>query len=193
MPSRPYMLSAASEKLQIYFRRSLWSSMLTNVTMPPVIAAAAESHQRHFENKKEKSLDIKKFESPCSFRSRNSGIGPGSPAAEGSGGASGSTLPKSGSGAPSWAASGASFSGRIPFVTLTAWPWCQPSIQALAASWPTWGGSHRSPAMPARLPSALALSTNGVRSTPSKRSCGERPRRHRPERRPPPPTEPKAP
>jgi hypothetical protein len=70
------MLSAASEKLQIYFRRSPWSSMLTNVTMPPVIAAAAESHQRHFENKKEKSLDIKKFESPCSFRSSSSiGLG----------------------------------------------------------------------------------------------------------------------
>jgi hypothetical protein len=29
------MLSAASEKLQINFRRSLWSSMLANVTMPP--------------------------------------------------------------------------------------------------------------------------------------------------------------
>src|SRR5260370_714062 len=47
MPSRPYMLSAASEKLQINFRGSLWSSMPANVTMPPVIAAAAEPHQRH--------------------------------------------------------------------------------------------------------------------------------------------------
>jgi hypothetical protein len=41
------MLSAASEKLQINFRLSLWSSMLANVTMTPVIAAAAEPHQQH--------------------------------------------------------------------------------------------------------------------------------------------------
>jgi hypothetical protein len=47
MPSLPYMLSAASEKLQINFRTSLWSSMLANVTMPPVIAAAATPHQGH--------------------------------------------------------------------------------------------------------------------------------------------------
>jgi len=33
MPSLPDMLSAASEKLQINFRRSLWSSMLADVTM----------------------------------------------------------------------------------------------------------------------------------------------------------------
>jgi hypothetical protein len=45
----PYltMLSAASEKLQINFRRSLWSSIPGNVTMPPVIAAAAEPHQQY--------------------------------------------------------------------------------------------------------------------------------------------------
>jgi len=41
------MLSAAPEKLQINFRRSLWSSMLANVSMPPVIAAAAELHQQY--------------------------------------------------------------------------------------------------------------------------------------------------
>lgn len=51
MRSLPHMLSSASEKLQINFRRSLWSSVLTNVTMPPVIAAAAESHQRHSKQK----------------------------------------------------------------------------------------------------------------------------------------------
>jgi hypothetical protein len=45
------MLSAASEKLQINFRRSLWSSMLTNVTMPPVIGAAAENHISDIQNK----------------------------------------------------------------------------------------------------------------------------------------------
>jgi hypothetical protein len=75
MPSVLYMLSAASEKLQINFRRSLWSSMLGNVTMPSVIAAAAKPHQRH-SKEEEKSLDIKKFESFCSFQSSSSiGLG----------------------------------------------------------------------------------------------------------------------
>jgi hypothetical protein len=36
------MLSDASEKLQINFSRFLWSSMLANVTMPLIVAAAAE-------------------------------------------------------------------------------------------------------------------------------------------------------
>jgi hypothetical protein len=41
------MLSAASEKLQINFSLSRWSSTLANVTMTPVIATVAEPHQRH--------------------------------------------------------------------------------------------------------------------------------------------------
>ena len=50
------MLSAASEKLQINFRRSLWSSMLADVTMPPVIAAAAEPHQQYSKQEGETPL-----------------------------------------------------------------------------------------------------------------------------------------
>jgi hypothetical protein len=46
------MLSAPSEKLQINFRRSLWSSMLANVTMPLVVATAAEPIS-DIQNKKE--------------------------------------------------------------------------------------------------------------------------------------------
>lgn len=59
MPFLPYMLSAASGKLQINFRRSLWSSMLTNVTMPLVIAAAAESHQSHSKKRRRNRLTLK--------------------------------------------------------------------------------------------------------------------------------------
>src|SRR6267378_2801312 len=61
------MLSAASEKLQIKFRRSLWSSMLTNVTMPPVIAAAAETTSAIFKTRRRTLHDIKKFEALCSL------------------------------------------------------------------------------------------------------------------------------
>jgi hypothetical protein len=42
MPPLPTMLSTPSEKLQINFRRSPWSSMLANVTMPLAVATAAE-------------------------------------------------------------------------------------------------------------------------------------------------------
>jgi hypothetical protein len=48
------MLPAASEKLQINFRRSLWSSMLADVTMSPVIAAVAEPIS-DIQKKKEKA------------------------------------------------------------------------------------------------------------------------------------------
>jgi hypothetical protein len=47
------MLSAPSEKLKINFRRSLWSSMLANVTMPLVVAAAAQAVS-DIQNEKEK-------------------------------------------------------------------------------------------------------------------------------------------
>jgi ABC-type enterobactin transport system permease subunit len=39
---RRIRLSDASEKLQINFSRFLWSSMLANVTMPLIAAAAAK-------------------------------------------------------------------------------------------------------------------------------------------------------
>ena len=71
MSSLPDMLFAGSEKLQINFRCSLWSSMLADVTMPRLMAAAAEQHQRH-SKEEEKSLDIKKSESLCSFQSSSS-------------------------------------------------------------------------------------------------------------------------
>jgi hypothetical protein len=58
------ILSAASEKLQINFSRSLWLPMLANVTMRLLIAAAA--YQLH-QDKKENPLDIKKFEALCSL------------------------------------------------------------------------------------------------------------------------------
>jgi hypothetical protein len=61
------MLSAASEKLQINFRRSLWSSMLTNVTMPPVIAAEAETTSAIFKTRRRTLHDLKEFEALCSF------------------------------------------------------------------------------------------------------------------------------
>jgi hypothetical protein len=49
--------------------------MLANVTMTPVIAER-RNHISDIRNKKEKSLDIKKFESLCSFRSSSSiGLG----------------------------------------------------------------------------------------------------------------------
>jgi hypothetical protein len=47
------MLSVPSEKLQINFRCFLWSSTLANVTMPLVVAAAAEPVS-DIQNKKEK-------------------------------------------------------------------------------------------------------------------------------------------
>jgi hypothetical protein len=47
------MLSAASEKLQINFRRSLWSSMLTNVTMQPGDRRSGGNHVRDIQNQKE--------------------------------------------------------------------------------------------------------------------------------------------
>jgi len=58
------MLSAASEKLQINFRPFLWSSMPANVTMPPVVAAAAESPsdgQTKKEKTRMKSRNVKRF------------------------------------------------------------------------------------------------------------------------------------
>jgi hypothetical protein len=50
------MLSAASEKLQINFRCSLWSLMLADVTMPWVIAAAAEPQQRYSKTRRRNLL-----------------------------------------------------------------------------------------------------------------------------------------
>jgi hypothetical protein len=40
--------------------------MLADVTMPRLMAAAAKPHQR-YSKKKERFLDIKKFEALCSF------------------------------------------------------------------------------------------------------------------------------
>jgi hypothetical protein len=58
------MLSAASEKLQVNFRPFLWSSMQANVTMPLVVAAAAEPVS-DIENKKGEtsmtSRNLKRF------------------------------------------------------------------------------------------------------------------------------------
>src|SRR5260370_3251357 len=82
MPSLPYMLSADSEKLQINFSRSLWSSMLINVIMPPVIAAVAETTSATFKTRRRALHDISKVEALCSFpwdsstgTSRHSGSG----------------------------------------------------------------------------------------------------------------------
>src|SRR5713101_2817469 len=76
------MLSAASENLQINFRPSLWSSMLTNVTMQPVIAAAAKTTSAIFKTRRRTLHDIKKFEAlrslpwdSCTGSSRHAGSG----------------------------------------------------------------------------------------------------------------------
>jgi len=61
-----YMLSAASKKSRLKNFRAISyaSSMLANVTMPPVIAASGgkKPHQRHFKKQRRRALhDINKF------------------------------------------------------------------------------------------------------------------------------------
>src|SRR5215471_10170277 len=72
MPSLSAILFAASEKLQINFRRSLSSSMLAHVTMPLLAGAVVGTHQRYSKTKRRKQYDIKKFEAHCSFQCNSS-------------------------------------------------------------------------------------------------------------------------
>src|SRR5215470_18110137 len=74
MLSLSAILFAASEKLQINFRRSLSSSMLAHATMPLLAAAVVGRHQRYSKQKGGKQYDSKKFEAHCSYRC-NSGTG----------------------------------------------------------------------------------------------------------------------
>src|SRR5215472_14044716 len=72
MPSLSAILFTASEKLQINFRRSLSSSMLSHVTMPLLSAAVVGYASAIFKTKRRKQYDIKKFEAHCSFRCNSS-------------------------------------------------------------------------------------------------------------------------
>jgi hypothetical protein len=61
MPSLSAILFAASEKLQINFRRSLSSSMLAHVTMPLLAAAVVGTHQRYSKQKGDGMNDERTF------------------------------------------------------------------------------------------------------------------------------------
>src|SRR5215471_1199140 len=56
MPSLSAILFAASEKLQINFRRSLSSSMLAHVTLPLLTATVVGTHQQYSKQKGESSM-----------------------------------------------------------------------------------------------------------------------------------------
>src|SRR5215510_11457549 len=67
MPSLSAILFAASEKLQINFRRSLSSSMLAHVTMPLLAAAVVGTHQRYSKQKGESSMTSRTLKRIAAF------------------------------------------------------------------------------------------------------------------------------
>src|SRR5215472_12151797 len=67
MPSLSAILFAASEKLQINFRRSLSSSMLGHVTMPLLAAPVAGTHQRYSKQKGESSMTSRNLKRNAAF------------------------------------------------------------------------------------------------------------------------------
>src|SRR5215469_6384317 len=67
MPSLSAILFAASEKLQINFRRSLSSSMLGHVTMPLLSAPVAGTHQRYSKQKGESSMTSRNLKHNAAF------------------------------------------------------------------------------------------------------------------------------
>src|SRR5215813_3790319 len=67
MPSLSAILFAASEKLQINFRRSLSSSMLAHVTMPLLAAAVVGTHQRYSKQKGESSMTSRNLKRIAAF------------------------------------------------------------------------------------------------------------------------------
>jgi hypothetical protein len=67
MPSLSAILLTASEKLQINFRRSLSSSMLSHVTMPLLSAAVVGTHQRYSKQKGESSMTSRNLKRIAAF------------------------------------------------------------------------------------------------------------------------------
>src|SRR5215813_615996 len=67
MPSLSAILFTASEKLQINFRPSLSSSMLSRVTMPLLGAAVVGTHQRYSKQKGESSMTSRNLRRIAAF------------------------------------------------------------------------------------------------------------------------------